>query len=84
VHIVEDSFLEQFQKGPSKHVLLKCNASPHIYALEVDHKRWIKDIPTFEAEGFVWDDVKFVSCVYLRNLPDGLPIPADAGTPPQP
>ncbi len=84
VHIVEDSFLNQFQKGRPKHVLLKCERSPHIYALEIDKKRWIKDIPTFEAEGFVWEDVKFVPCDYLRSLPDGLPIPADAGPPPQP
>ena len=84
VHIVEDSFLSQFQQGRPKHVLLKCERSPHIYALEIDKKRWIKDIPTLEAEGFVWEDVKFVSCDYLRSLPDGLPIPADAGPPPQP
>ena len=32
----------------------------------------------------VWDDVRFVSCPYLRDLPDGVPIPEDAGEPPQP
>jgi len=84
VHIVEDSFLEQFEKGRPIHVLLKCQSSPHIYALENGQKRWIKDIPTFEAQGYVWEDVKFVSCDYLRNLPDGPPIPEDAGSPPQP
>jgi hypothetical protein len=84
VHVVEDTFLQQFEKGRPIHVLLKCESSPHIYALENDHKRWIKDIPTFTAEGYVWADVKFVSCDYLRGLPDGLPIPEDAGPPPQP
>jgi len=84
VHIVDDSFLEQFEKGRPIHVLLKWQGSPHIYALENGQKRWIKDIPTFEAEGYVWEDVKFVSCNYLRSLPDGPSIPEDAGPPPQP
>ena len=84
VHIVDDSFLEQFETGRPIHVLLKCQGSPHIYALENGQKRWIKDIPTFEAQGYVWEDVKFVSCDYLRSLPDGPPIPEDAGPPPQP
>jgi hypothetical protein len=65
-------------------VLLKCRTSPHIYALENGRKRWIKDIPTFEAEGYVWEDVKMVECGYLRRLPDGPSIPEDAGPPPQP
>ena len=84
VHVVEDSFLAEFEKGRPIHVLLKCDGSSHIYRLENDHKRWIKDIDTFAAEGHVWDDVRFVTCQYLRDLPDGLPIPEDAGTPPQP
>jgi hypothetical protein len=84
VHVVDDSFLEKFEKGGPIHVLLKCQGSPHIYALENGKKRWIKDIPTFEAEGYVWGDVKLVTCDYLRRLPDGPPIPEDAGPPPQP
>ena len=84
VHIVDDGFLEQFEKGQPIHVLLKCRGSPHIYALENGQKRWIKDIPAFEAQEYVWEDVKTVECVYLRSLPDGLPIPQDAGPPPQP
>jgi hypothetical protein len=84
VHIVDDAFLEKFEKGRPVHVLLKCQGSPHIYALENGQKRWIKDIPTFEAEGYVWEDVKLVTCDYLRGLPDGLPIPEDAGPPQQP
>jgi hypothetical protein len=84
VRIVQESFLEKFEKGWPVHVLLKCGASPHIYALESGKKRWIKDILTFEAQGYVWEDVKPVGCNYLRNLPDGPSIPEDAGPPPQP
>lgn len=84
VHIVEDAFLDKFQKGRPIHVLLKCRTSPHIYRLENQQKRWIKDIETFEAEGHVWEDVRFVPCSYLQDIPDGPPIPEDAGEPPQP
>lgn len=63
-------------------ILLKCYESPHIYLLERGQKRWIKDIPTFEAEGFRWDDVRMVSCEALRQIPDGPPIPPGAGPPP--
>jgi hypothetical protein len=84
VHVVDDKFLDQFEKGRPIHLLLKCASSPHIYALENGTKRWIKDIQTFTAEGYVWDDVQFVSCDYLRSLPDGPSIPEDAGPPPQP
>ena len=84
VHIVDDNFLEKFETGKPIHVLLKCQGSPHIYGLENGRKRWIKDILTFETEGYAWDDVKPVSCTYLRGLPDGPPIPEDAGPPPQP
>jgi len=84
VHIVDDAFLSGFEQGKPIHVLLKCAESPHIYRLENGQKRWIKDIATFEAEGHVWADVRFVSCDYLRGIPDGPPIPVDAGPPPQP
>ncbi len=84
VHVVEDSFLRRFEQGRPIHVLLKCNGSPHIYRLENQQKRWIRDMDTFLAEGHVWDDVRFVSCDYLRRIPDGPPIPEDAGPPPQP
>ncbi len=84
VHVVEDEYLARFAKGAPIHVLLKCRTSPHIYRLEQGEKRWIQDIDTFVSEGHVWEDVRFVSCSYLRDLPDGAPIPEDAGTPPQP
>ncbi|MBN1660408.1 MAG: hypothetical protein JXA93_18560 [Anaerolineae bacterium] len=84
VHVVEDSFLTKFKEGPALHVLLKCGGSDHIYRLENDQKRWIKDIDAFLAEGHVWDDVRFVSCQYLRDLPTGPSIPEDAGPAPEP
>ncbi|NOX61337.1 MAG: hypothetical protein GXP42_05245 [Chloroflexi bacterium] len=65
-------------------VLLKCPTSPHIYLLEKGRKRWVKDIATFEAQGYEWRDVNFVSCQILRGIPDGSPIPPDAGPPPEP
>ena len=84
VHVVEDSFLEEFEEGRPIHVLLNCQASPHIYRLENEQKRWIKDIDTFLAEGHVWEDVRFVSCDDLRDLPTGPSIPDDAGPAPEP
>jgi hypothetical protein len=84
VHIVEDGYLDRFEKGPGLHVLLKCRNSPHIYRLEGGEKRWIRDIAAFEAEGHVWDDVRFVSCGHLRGLPDGETVPPGSGPPPQP
>jgi len=84
VRVVEDGFLERYEIGPPIHVLLKCQSSPHIYRLEGGEKRWIRDIAAFEAEGHVWEDVRFVSCSYLRSLPDGETIPPGVGPPPQP
>ena len=65
-------------------ILLKCTTSPHIYLLDDGQKRWIDTIETFNARGYVWRDVHFIPCAILRELPDGTPIPADAGPPPQP
>jgi hypothetical protein len=65
-------------------ILLKCHASAHIYLLQDGQKRWVKDIPTFEAEGYRWGDVQFIRCDDLRLVPDGETIPPGAGPPPQP
>ena len=65
-------------------ILLKCAASPHIYLIENGEKRWIDTIVTFNDRGYAWRDVNFVSCSALRSIPDGVPIPAGAGPPPQP
>jgi hypothetical protein len=65
-------------------ILLKCTGSPHIYLLERGEKRWVDSIETFNDRGYVWRDVRFITCDDLRSIPDGVPIPADAGPPPQP
>lgn len=65
-------------------ILLKCGGSPHIYLLDNGEKRWIDTIETFTARGYEWRDVRFTSCADLRSIPDGEPIPPDAGPPPQP
>ncbi len=65
-------------------ILLKCRSSDPIYLLEDGEKRWIDSIETFEAEGYLWRDVRFISCDDLRLVPDGVPIPPDAGPPPVP
>jgi hypothetical protein len=65
-------------------ILLKCTKSPHIYLLEEGEKRWINTIETFNERGYVWRDVRNVSCYALGGIPDGVPIPADAGPPPLP
>ncbi|MEZ4865584.1 MAG: hypothetical protein R3C14_30010 [Caldilineaceae bacterium] len=64
-------------------ILLKCATSPHIYALDEGQKRWIKDIPTFEVAGFQWRDVHMELCRDIDAIPDGPPIPPDAGSPPE-
>jgi hypothetical protein len=84
VHEVDDAFLAQFPEGTPIYLLMKCNPSPHVYALEDGQKRWVKDIATFEEMGMVWEDIQYFGCDYLRQLPDGPPIPPDAGTPPVP
>lgn len=77
--------IQQYVYERADPILLKCLSSPHIYLLENGHKRWIKDIATLSAQGYRWSDVQFVSyCDDLRGLPDGEPIPPDAGPPPQP
>jgi len=65
-------------------ILLKCYASPHIYLLEGGEKRWVDTIETLTDRGYSWQDVHQVPCDDLRGIPDGAPIPADAGPPPQP
>jgi hypothetical protein len=71
-----------FEQSPP--ILLKCASSPHIYLLEEGEKRWIADMETFGERGYVWGDVRFIRCDDLRSIPDGVPLPADAGPPPQP
>jgi hypothetical protein len=63
-------------------ILLKCYDSPHIYLLEDGNKRWIDTIETFENRGYVWNDVNFVDCATIDQIPFGVSIPANAGFPP--
>jgi hypothetical protein len=84
VHVVHTGYLDQFAKGRPRYVLLRCAGSPHFYRLDAGHKQWVVDIPTFEAEGYVWRDIKVVSCTYLQSLPDGDSIPPGRGSPPLP
>ncbi|MER2599832.1 MAG: hypothetical protein ABTQ73_09950 [Caldilineales bacterium] len=66
-------------------VLLKCADSPHIYLLQNTNKRWVKDIATFEQQNYRWSDVMILyNCDDVRAIPDGPPIPPDAGPPPLP
>jgi len=84
VHIVPDGYLDDFEIGPPIHVLLKCTDSPHIYQLENGVRHWIVDIEAFEDAGYVWEDVRFVSCWYLRSIPQGETIPPGHGPAPEP
>lgn len=84
VHIVEPGYLTHYPKGDPIYLLYKCDASPHVFAYDGKQRHWIIDIPSFVAQGFVWDQVQIVDCPYLRNLPDGESIPPGHGTPPPP
>jgi hypothetical protein len=81
VRVVEDNVLESFGKGRSIYQLVTCSNSPHIYALEQGQKRWVKEPPT-RNKAKPWDEIRLVSCDYLRRLPEGPPILEDAGPPP--
>jgi hypothetical protein len=63
-------------------ILVKCAGSPHIYLLEGGEKRWVDSIETFSSRGYVWSDVHLITCQDLARVPEGIPIPADAGPPP--
>jgi hypothetical protein len=84
VQIVEPGFVTRYDQGSPIYVLLKCDASPHIYRLEDGRKRWIVDLSTFIAAGYVWQDVSIVPCYRLHDLPDGDSIPPGRGSPPPP
>ena len=53
--------------------------------LEEGEKRWIDNMDTFTERGYNWYDViTTITCKELHSIPDGVPIPANAGPPPQP
>jgi hypothetical protein len=76
--------VQQLAYERAEPILLKCPNSLHVYLLQQGQKRWIKDIPTFEAEGYRWDDVRYIPCADLQLLPDGDTIPPGSGPPPRP
>ena len=84
--VVEDlpSEVQEIVYSDAAPILLKCTDSPHIYLLEEGEKRWVDDIETFNDRGYTWKDVHLITCQDLRSIPDGVPIPEDAGPPPQP
>jgi hypothetical protein len=83
VHEVDDEFLQQFEEGRPIYLLIKCPTSPHVYLLEDGVKHWIKDIATFQAEGYLWEDVQLMDCAEMERLVNGRSIPQDAGWPPR-
>lgn len=84
VRDVEQGFLAGYEIGRPVYMLAKCSNSLHIYLLENGFKRWIVDIPTFEAQGYQWSDVRSIGCTDLRNMPTGETIPPGRGPAPQP
>jgi hypothetical protein len=81
---VEDSLLEQFEQGQPIRRLVKCHNSALVYALENGQKRWVEHPPPEDKANKPWDNVYSVTCSFLDGLPDGLPIPENAGAPPPP
>ena len=59
---------------------------PGAHHTRFEHSLGVSHVASLLARGMGLDpeDVKLVSCNYLRRLPDGPPIPEDAGPPPQP
>ena len=71
VTVVDDSVLAQFGQGPPIRRLLRCRDKPAaIYAVEDGHKYRIQD-PLSTNKAKPWDQVEFVSCSYLNQLPTG-------------
>ena len=73
VQTVEDNLLEGFGQGQPIRRLFKCKDSPDIFALENGQKRWV-EVPSGQNGAKRWDEVRLVTCDYLRGLPDGFPI----------
>ena len=55
------------------------NFAVDLAGLDGDHIGVIQSV-----RGYVWRDVHHIPCDDLRSIPDGVPIPLDAGPPPQP
>lgn len=86
VRRVEESYLQQFDEGEPIYLAMKCPDSLHVFAIGVLEsgqrtRRWISDIETFQAMGFVWAEIDESRCNFLRRLPNGEPFPADVDRP---
>ncbi|MDE2994094.1 MAG: hypothetical protein OXU67_09450 [Chloroflexota bacterium] len=46
-----------------------------IYVYDGRHRRWIRDIATFTARGYRWEEVQQVSGWQLATIPEGYPLP---------
>jgi hypothetical protein len=55
-------------------LLIKLPASPKIYKLENNKKRWVSNIIAFNKNGFSWDMVASVNQTELNYYATGLPI----------
>lgn len=84
VREVPPGFLAGYEIGRPIYLLAKCPGSPHIFRLENGTRRWIVDIASFEAEGYVWADVRTIDCFTLRSMPEGETIPPGRGPAPEP
>jgi hypothetical protein len=84
VQVVAPGFLASYELGSPLYLVAKCPGSPHVYRLENGTKRWIVDIPAFEAEGYRWEDVQTLDCGTLAAMPMGETIPPGRGPAPEP
>ena len=82
VRKVSPDYLSQFEEGKPIELVVKCPYSPHIFVYTLEEKgstqhirRYIADIDTFSAEGYVWADVHPEYCDTISRVPAGPPIP---------
>lgn len=82
VQSVDPGFLDKYPKGAGGLPVRKCEGNPQIYGIQDGRKRWIVDIASFTAEGYVWGNVVTVPCAELQAMPDGESIPPGKQAPP--
>ena len=82
VQSVDPGFLDKYPKGAGGLLVRKCEGNPQIYGIQDGRKRWIVDIASFTAEGYVWGNVVTVPCAELQAMPDGESIPPGKQAPP--
>lgn len=78
IQTVNDRLLTQFEPGQPIRHLVKCNAWPHVYALENGQIRLAAN--ALYSDSFSrWDKVDLVGCSYLRSMTAGPPISDEGG-----